>query len=649
MMREKKKHRLSHSIAAKAAAFTVAVIMLCITALSTVGVVVMFAAEVYNSSREANKYQIYSRTAYNDCYTIMNLLANSDFSEDRADEYIKYSNIGMIRSESANPDYPVYERVLGGVDERFVYTFYWYIEYGADGEIDAFRSILNGHDNNDYNPENVYSVTLGVSTDLFESDDYFWYGLLIDVLYDFRFIVYPIGIIAFATAMLCITFLLISAGRRKESAGITPTLFTRVPFEVPSLALAGFFAAGILMLDSAGGIFQTIVIASVWFMFICVALLFWLMSLALRIKLGVLIKYTVVYFILNGIWRGMKFIGRCIITVIRSLPLIWKTAAALFAVALIEFFVLIFTRDEFDNLLITWMIERFLVSLIVVYIAIMLSRLKAGGRKIADGDLGYKIDTDPLILDLKEHGEDLNRIGEGMNNAVEERLRSERMKTELITNVSHDIKTPLTSIINYSDLISREECENENIKEYAKVLHNQSERMKRLIEDLVEASKASSGNIEIVLGKCDAGVMISQMSGEYEQRLSEAGLELVCTAPENDIYIMADGRRIWRVFDNLMGNARKYALRGTRVYVSLEAVGNNAVFTFKNISREPLSLDASELTERFVRGDKSRNTEGNGLGLSIAKSLIELQGGEFNITVDGDLFKVTLTFASVKE
>jgi signal transduction histidine kinase len=245
--------------------------------------------------------------------------------------------------------------------------------------------------------------------------------------------------------------------------------------------------------------------------------------------------------------------------------------------------------------------------------------------------------------------DNLSNSNAQLEKAVAEAVKKEQMKTQLITNVSHDIKTPLTSIINYSDLISSEECENENIKEYAKVLHNQSERMKRLIEDLVEASKASSGNIEIVLGKCDAGVMISQMSGEYEQRLSEAGLELVCTAPENDIYIMADGRRIWRVFDNLMGNARKYALRGTRVYVSLEAVGNNAVFTFKNISREPLALDASELTERFVRGDKSRNTEGNGLGLSIAKSLIELQGGEFNITVDGDLFKVTLSFPRERE
>lgn len=648
-MREKKKRRLSHSFAAKTTAFTIAVIMLCVTALSVVGVVVMFAAKVYNSSREANKYEIYSRTAYNDCYNIMQLLSESDHREYGADEFIKYSNIAKVVSESANPDYPGYERNISEVDERFVYTFYWYIEYAADGDIEIFRSIGNDYDPDEYPPQSVYSVTLGVSTDLFESDDYFWYGLLIDVLYDFRFIVYPIGIISFAIAMLSLTFLMISAGRRKDSNGVMPTLLTRIPFEVPSACLAALFAVGIIMLESSGGVFQTMVIASVWFIFLVVALLFWLMSLALRIKLGVLVKYTVVHFILNGIWRGMKFIGKCIRTVVVSIPLIWKTVAILAAVTVIEFLTICFTHYETDVLLIWWFIGKIIISVVIVYVAIMLHRLKSGGKKIADGDLAYKIDTKPLILDLKEHGEDLNRIGEGMNNAVEERIRSERMKTELITNVSHDIKTPLTSIINYSDLICREECDNENVKEYAKVLHNQSERMKRLIEDLVEASKASSGNIEILLAKCDAGVLISQVSGEYGQRLSEAGLELVCSAPESELSIMADGRRIWRVFDNLMGNARKYALRGTRVYVSLEDIGDNAVFTFKNISRVPLVLDASELTERFVRGDKSRNTEGNGLGLSIAKSLVELQGGEFEITVDGDLFKVTLTFAKVKE
>ena len=279
---------------------------------------------------------------------------------------------------------------------------------------------------------------------------------------------------------------------------------------------------------------------------------------------------------------------------------------------------------------------------------LMLIRLKKGAREIAEGKLDYKVDTKYLILDLKDHGEDLNRIRDGMNIAVDERLKSERMKTELITNVSHDIKTPLTSIINYSDLICREECENENIKEYASVLHNQSERMKRLLDDLVEASKASSGNIDIMLAECDARVLISQVSGEYYQRLADAGLDLVCTAPEDEIRIMADGRRLWRVFDNLMNNARKYALQGTRVYVSLEAEGERAVFRFKNISREALSVNADELSERFVRGDESRNTEGNGLGLSIAKSLAELQGGEFDITVDGDLFKVTVSFPIIK-
>ena len=641
-MGEKKKHRFAHSIVAKTAAFALAVLTFCITALSAVGVVTMFEADVYSASREANKYEIYSRTAYNDCYSIMRILSVSDHGENSADEFIKYSNIGKVISESANPDYNGYERHLSEVDERFVYTFYWYIVYDADGDIEIFRSIGSDYDPDEYPSEYVYSVTLGVASDLFENDDYFWYGLLIDVLYDFRFSVYPIGIISFAVAMLSLTFLLVAAGRRKDSADAIPSLLTKIPFEIPTIGLAALLALWMTLLSNAGGIFETAVISAIGFIFFCVGMLFWLMSLALRIKLSVLVKYTAIYFICHGIWRG-------VVSLIKALPVIWKAVAALSLAAVVEFVILLLTRYEFDNLLIWWFIAKIIIAAAVIYFAIMLSRLKSAARRIADGDLGYKIDTKPLVFDLKEHGEDLNRIGDGMNDAVEERLKSERMKTELITNVSHDIKTPLTSIINYSDLIGREKCDNENIKEYAKILHNQSERMKRLIEDLVEASKASSGNIEINLGRCNAGVLISQMSGEYEQRLADAGLELVCTAPDESVFIMADGRRIWRVFDNLMSNARKYALRGTRIYVSLETADGTAVFAFKNISREPLAIDASELTERFVRGDKSRSTEGSGLGLSIAKSLTELQGGKFEITVDGDLFKVTLSFPIERE
>jgi signal transduction histidine kinase len=328
--------------------------------------------------------------------------------------------------------------------------------------------------------------------------------------------------------------------------------------------------------------------------------------------------------------------------------MIWKTILFLGAVVIIQYILIIGNWGELDNLLVCWLLGNIIATFFIIYFVLMLIRLKKGAREIAEGKLDYKVDTKYLILDLKDHGEDLNRIRDGMNIAVDERLKSERMKTELITNVSHDIKTPLTSIINYSDLICREECENENIKEYASVLHNQSERMKRLLDDLVEASKASSGNIDILLAECDARVLISQVSGEYYQRLADAGLDLVCTAPEDEIRIMADGRRLWRVFDNLMNNARKYALSGTRVYVSLEAVGERAVFRFKNISREALSVNVDELSERFVRGDESRNTEGNGLGLSIAKSLTELQGGVFDIIVDGDLFKVTVSFPIIK-
>jgi signal transduction histidine kinase len=232
-----------------------------------------------------------------------------------------------------------------------------------------------------------------------------------------------------------------------------------------------------------------------------------------------------------------------------------------------------------------------------------------------------------------------------MITAVAEKMKSERMKTELITNVSHDIKTPLTSIINYADLIGKERTDNDNIKEYTEVLLRQSERLKRLIEDLVEASKASTGNLEVELAPCEASMFITQIAGEYEEKLEKSGLTLVTKINCDSIKIMADGRRMLRVFDNLMNNICKYALENSRVYLSLDAQENNLVMiTFKNTSKAELDMSPEELMERFVRGDQSRNTEGNGLGLSIARSLTELQGGTFDISIDGDLFKVILTF-----
>lgn len=253
----------------------------------------------------------------------------------------------------------------------------------------------------------------------------------------------------------------------------------------------------------------------------------------------------------------------------------------------------------------------------------------------------------PPTSNLYDCAMQLNMIRTGIQKAVEEGTKADRTKVELITNVSHDIKTPLTSIINYADLIGKEPPNSEKIPEYAAVLTRQSERLKRLIEDLVEASKASTGNLEVNLAPCQPGVLLTQAAGEYEQKLKDAGLDLVTRQPETAVTILADGRRLWRVFDNLMNNICKYAQRGTRVYLTLEERDGQAVISFKNTSRAPLDIPAEELLERFVRGDAARGGEGNGLGLSIARSLTELQKGTLELTVDGDLFKVVLRFSEL--
>ena len=281
---------------------------------------------------------------------------------------------------------------------------------------------------------------------------------------------------------------------------------------------------------------------------------------------------------------------------------------------------------------------------VLLWLVYQLYRIREGGRRIAAGDYSHPIDTSHMLGELKKHAENINNVGNGISQAVEARMKSERFKTELITNVSHDIKTPLTSIINYVDLIKKEQVDNPKVEEYVEILDRQSARLKKLIEDLMEASKASTGNLQVHLEVCDATVMLTQVIGEFEDRAKANDLELVVESPDPPANIMADGRHLWRIIDNFMSNICKYAMPGTRVYIDLEKFHGMVIMTFRNISRSRLNITSEELMERFVRGDSSRNTEGNGLGLSIAQSLTDLMNGNLALQIDGDLFKVILSF-----
>ncbi len=273
-----------------------------------------------------------------------------------------------------------------------------------------------------------------------------------------------------------------------------------------------------------------------------------------------------------------------------------------------------------------------------------LNKIQVALKSIYDGDTNIELNPNELKGVLKQMAIYIDDIAGGLSNAIEQSLKSERLKTELITNVSHDIKTPLTSIINYVDLLKKEKMPNEKATEYLMILDNKSQRLKKLTEDLVEASKASSGNIKLNKEKLNVKELVQQVSGEFEDRFKERNLEEITTFPEQDVYIKADGRYMCRILENVYSNVAKYAMENTRVYLDVVKNQHTVIIQMKNISKQELNISADELMQRFVRGETSRNTEGSGLGLSIASSLTELQGGKFHIYLDGDLFKVTIGF-----
>ena len=272
------------------------------------------------------------------------------------------------------------------------------------------------------------------------------------------------------------------------------------------------------------------------------------------------------------------------------------------------------------------------------------NKVKQAINDLYSGKTDIQLNENDFSKEDKATSKEINDIAGGLSNAINERLKSERLKTELITNVSHDIKTPLTSIINYVDLLKKENIEGEKANEYLGILDNKSQRLKKLTEDLVEASKASSGAIKLNMEKLNVNELIKQISGEFQDKFEAHKLEEIISFPEKEAYIEADSRYLYRVLENMYSNIAKYALEGTRVYIDIVDEDNKIYIKLKNVSKQKLNISADELMQRFVRGEASRNTEGSGLGLSIARSLTELQKGKFNIYLDGDLFKVTIEF-----
>ena len=451
-------------------------------------------------------------------------------------------------------------------------------------------------------------------------------------------------------ALALFFFLLCAAGHAAGHDGIRLNWFDRIPLDLLTLVWVLLLALGIVLADTLfssysydgwWGLFALLVSALA--VCACIWLLSYLMTFAARCKAGTWYQNTLLYRLWLLVARAARWLWGGARYALRSLPFYWKAALIWAGLCIAEFIVGVLTQRS-GSWVFFWLAEKVLLTFALFVAITNLNELKKGGERLAAGDLSSKIDTSHMFWDFRQHAENLNAIGGGMQKAVEQKTRSERLKTELITNVSHDIKTPLTSIVNYVDLLKKEHIEPEAAREYLEVLDRQSARLKKLTEDLVEASKASTGNLSCTLEPTDVNVLLGQVMGEYEGRLEAGQLEPVVQTDPSDPKILADGRLLWRVFDNLLSNICKYALPGTRVYLSSTVSGGKVTICFKNISRYPLNITADELMERFVRGDSSRSTEGSGLGLSIAQSLSNLQHGDFVLCVDGDLFKASVTF-----
>ncbi len=493
-------------------------------------------------------------------------------------------------------------------------------------------------------------LTFQAEVELLDMRDSELWGLL-ELLYTARNALPLYLALSLLALAACMVYLCWAAGRKPKCDEIRPGALNALPLDLYAAVTVPLFAGGSWVLCKLGyAMVEDYFNYPLLGLFLLLGLLLCLLPVAVIFAAAAQIKAgnhywwrrSMVGFVVIRLWRGLRWCCQGGRAMVRMLPTIWQwllTAAVMVLVPLLLLVLTIYSPFFLLPLLVSLAMDVALLC----YGGWCFGTIVQGARRMAQGDLQMRIDDTRLYGSYRDCARQLNSLSGAAQLSAREQLKSERMKTELITNVSHDIKTPLTSIINYVDLLRKPHTEQER-EQYLDVLSRQSARLKKLIEDLTEMSRATTGNITAEITRVDAAEAVHQALGEFSDKLAARQLTPVFRQPEQPVLMQADGRLTWRVMSNLLSNAVKYAMPGTRLYVDVVEVDNQVLISFKNISAEPLNISAEELMERFVRGDAARNTEGSGLGLNIARGLMEVQHGSLQLLVDGDLFKVTILF-----
>lgn len=636
---------------AKAAAFVLTLVFGVLTVLGGVGVAALISYDVFLDDGAFARQSLYENRCYSavdhaDSFLRGNL-ANAGLLSD-ADGY-DYSNIEnsptAVPGEESIPSF-LKELSQDFSNEFTLDGFGCHLTVASDdtGEVYLENFALTYTDKPLYTAQSTRLYTLSdgsiyaltYTADLLQVETAPTYSYLL-----LSWLTEHTGLTIFLTALFALLalfffcFLMASSGHWQGQAGIHLTWLDKIPADVWLLVLlCTFFIGWEAFYYEWGRVFFCAALVPLVLLFLC--------AFAAQCKAGTVLRGALIGRIARFLWRIVRAVFRALLHTLVRLPLVWKTALVGLVIAGAEF--LLYINDFYRVRYGVFLVMKLIELLAVLYIAVSLRTLQKGGEKLARGDFSSPIDTRYLLWDFKRYGQELNDVQGGLEQAVQEQMKAEHLKTELITNVSHDIKTPLTSIVNYVDLLKKEDMPSSAAREYIAVLDRQSHRLKKLTEDLVEASKASSGALNVELQPTDVNVLLSQIEGEYQERLAACHLTLVTQPPAPGTMIQADSRLLSRVMDNLVSNVCKYAMENTRVYVTAAVRDGQAVISFKNVSRDELNISPDELMERFVRGDASRHSEGSGLGLSIARSLVQLQGGTFALSIDADLFRADIVF-----